>query len=546
MRSRFLVLAVLALVLLVPFVLRPKRAADANRADLNLVIITPHNEAIRSEFGHGFAEWYRAKTGKTVFVDWRVIGGTSEITRFLEGEYVSAFQLHWTRDLKRHWSLDVQAGFHDPRLPADAPAEAKEARAAFLASNVSCGIDLFFGGGPYDFDRQARAGRLVDSGMLRLHPEWFTEDVIPRSFSGEDYWEPNGLWIGSVLSSYGLISNRESLRRLGFAEPLSQWTELQDPRLFGEVALSDPTKSSSIAKVFENVIQQQMQKRLTALQAEAGPNADPKILEKQAVQQGWIEGLRLLQLAGANSRYFTDTSQKPPIDVAQGDSAVGLCIDFYGRQQVEAVSRRGSSDRLQYVAPRGGSVSSVDPIGLLRGAPNREVAVAFMEYVLSMEGQKLWNFKPGAPGGPKRFALRRLPVRRDFYQQPELRSYLSDPDASPFQEVERLIYRPRWTSGLFREMGFTIKVMCLDTHAELTQAWRAIIDAGMPADAIAELQNLSSVSYEQAEGRIKRVLTAKNKVEELQLARELGDIFRAQYRRAEALAKATKSKTGLQ
>jgi iron(III) transport system substrate-binding protein len=64
--------------------------------------------------------------------------------------------------------------------------------------------------------------------------------------------------------------------------------------------------------------------------------------------------------------------------------------------------RRGGSNRSVMSPPVGGTVSSVDPIGLLRGAPNREAALAFIDFCLSMEGQKLWNFRPGTPGGPER------------------------------------------------------------------------------------------------------------------------------------------------
>jgi iron(III) transport system substrate-binding protein len=536
MRARAFILLALCAIVALPFLLRPKRNA-LEKADDALVIITPHNEALRSEFGRAFREWYRAKTGRTVSVDWRVIGGTSEITRFLEGEYVSSFQYHWTHGLKKEWSLDVQSGFQNGRLPKDAPAEVKAAREAFLASNVSCGIDLFFGGGPYDFTRQAVAGRLVDSGMMQKHPEWFRDEVIPQEFAGEEYWDPKGLWIGSVLSSYGLLMNRDSLERLHVAPPPRQWMDLRNPKLYGEIALADPTKSSSIAKVFENILQQQMQIRMRNL-SKSEPGLDKAALEKKAVHEGWIEGLRLLQLIGANARYFTDSSQKPPIDVSQGDSAVGLCIDFYGRQQAEAVSRRSEANRLAYVAPVGGSVSSVDPIALLRGAPHREVAVAFIEFVLSMEGQKLWNFRPGTPGGPEHFALRRLPVRRDFYQNEEFRQYMSDPEESPFEGAERLVYRSAWTGGLFREMAFIVRIMCMETHRELTEAWRDIIAAGQPADAMAVLQDLSKLSYEEAGGRIKRTLGAKNRVEELRMAKELAESFRAQYRRAGELARA--------
>ncbi len=537
MFKRGLILFALVATLALPFLLRPKKAVS-ERAEETLVIITPHNEAIRHEFGQAFRTWYHARTGKSVVVDWRVIGGTSEIARFLEGEYTASFQNYWRNQLGKPWSNDVQAGFANGRLPKDAPAIVHEARKAFLESNVGCRIDLFFGGGTYDFIRQAEAGRLVDSGVLKRHPEWFLDQVIPQRFAGEDYWDPEGRWVGTVLSAYGIVFNRDSLKRLGLTEEPSSWESLKDPRLRAEVALADPTKSGSIAKAFENVIQQQMQRVWTQLRA-ASPGVDAKEIETRAVSEGWLEGMRLLQLIGANARYFTDTSQKPPIDVAAGNCAVGMCIDFYGRQQEEAVRRRDNSDRVGYVSPIGGTVSSVDPVALLRGAPNRVVAEAFIDFCLSMEGQKLWNFRPGTEGGPERFALRRLPVRRDFYQNEAWKSLRSDPADAPFDTRDQLIYHASWTGTLFREMSFIIRVMCLDTHSELMKAWSAILEA--PPEnrekALAVLQELSSVSYEQASGRIRQALNSKNKVEEIMLASELGRLFRSQYLEAERIAR---------
>jgi ABC-type Fe3+ transport system substrate-binding protein len=372
---------------------------------------------------------------------------------------------------------------------------------------------------------------------VQAHPEWFSDAVIPRRFGGEDYRHPGGLWLGTVLSSYGILYNRDSYQRLGIENTPTQWTDLADPRLVGEVGLADPTKSGSVAKAFENIIQQKMQQRLHALERTA-PELSGVDLETRAVSEGWLEGLRLLQLIGANARYFTDTSQKPPIDVAAGNCAAGLCIDFYGRQQHEAVRRRGESERVAYVTPAGGSVSSVDPMGLLRGAPNRAVAVAFMEFVLTMDGQKLWNFEPGTPGGPQRFPLRRLPVRRDFYAHDEWKEYRSDPNDSPFDQRDPLIYREAWTGRYFREMAFIVRIMCQDTHGELKQAWRAIIAAPEPAksQALAVLHDLSAVDYARTTTEIRRRLGSRNKVEEVRLARELGARFRANYTRATAIA----------
>ena len=543
--KRAIILLVLAATIALPFLLRPKKPA-AVRADVTLVIITPHNEAIRYEFGLGFQRWYRQQTGKTVFVDWRVIGGTSEITRYLDGEYTASFQNYWTHTLKRAWSNEVTNAFANPRVqPGPSPAKdtpAEAARRAFLASDVDCGIDLFFGGGTYDFEKQAQAGHLIDCGVLERHPEWFTESVIPRFYAGEAYWDKQGLWVGTVLSNYGILYSKESLARLGIQEPPTQWADLQDPRLRGEVALADPTKSSSMAKAFENVIQQQMQERLLDLMVAADriSGLDEKTAVAKAVHEGWIEGLRHVQLISANARYFTDSSQKVPIDVADGNCAAGMCIDFYGREQAEAERRRGGSDRLVFVSPAGGTVSSVDPIALMRGAKNRVVALAFIDWVLSLDAQKLWNFKPGTPGGPVQYNLRRMPVRRDFYAQEDWKQFRSDPGVSPFAEKDQLIYHEEWTGGLFRELAFIIRVMCQDNQPELVAAWRAIIAAGKADQAMAVLQDMSAVDYDKAAGEIKAALGSKNKLEEVALAKRLGKLFREQYRRAAELARAKK------
>lgn len=537
MKRVVIILALIAVVAL-PFALRPRQSA-LGKADETLVLITPHNEALRYEYTQGFRKWYQARTGRTIALDWRVIGGTSEINRYLESEFVASFQNHWTKKLGREWSNDVLAAFGDPRIVPDGTPQddtpGETARREFLNSEVSCGIDLFFGGGSFDFIRHAEAGRLVDSGIMRLRPEWFRDEVIPQSFTGEPYWDPRGLWIGDVLSSYGMVYNLDSLARLGIADPPRAWKDLADPRLFGEVALCDPTKSSSIAKAFENVIQQQIQQRLDRLRVETGrPRAE---IEAKAVAEGWLAGLQLIQRIGANARYFTDTSQKPPIDVLHGNSAVGMCIDFYGRVQDETAGQRSGRKRLGYFSPPDGTVLSPDPIAMLRGAPNPTAALAFIEYALSLEGQKLWNFRPGTPGGPERYALRRLPIRRDFYVE-EFKPHRSDPDDAPYEVANPLVYHPGWTGGVFREMAFVIRVMCLDTHPELVAAWREIINAGQPAEAMAAFTDLDAVSYGEVGGRIKKALNSKNRIEEITLAKELANHFRRQYLRAADLARA--------
>ena len=114
----------------------------------------------------------------------------------------------------------------------------------------------------------------------------------------------------------------------------------------------------------------------------------------------------------------------------------------------------------------------------------------------------------------------------------------SDPGESPFEQKDPLIYRPQWTNGVFREMAFVVRVMCQDTHAELANAWRAIAAAPEPAksQALAALQDLSAVDYDRVGSEVRKALGSKDKVDEVRMARHLGDLFRANYARAEAIA----------
>lgn len=550
MKPGYIILVLIALVLGVPFVLREDAPVIAS-PDVTVVVITPHTESIRTEFALGFEEWYRARTGKTAYIDYRVIGGTSEIAKFLESEYYNSFRLHWTRDLGREWSIEVEEAFDNSRIaPDDTPEDdtiAEAARRAFLESDASCGIDVFFGGGAYDFSVQAGKGNLVDGGLLTRFPDWFQESgvpgevpaAIPQHYAGETYYDTQGRWYGACLSSYGIIYNRSALRRLGIEEDPTQWSDLIDPRLFGQIAVCDPTKSGSMTQAFEMVVQQQMQTRLRQLRA-TDPEADLKTLEAQAIREGWMEGMRIVELIAANARYFTDTSQKPNIDVAMGDCAAGMSIDFYGRFQQENIVERSGDTRFGFISPSGGTTISADPIGILRGARNQEVAEAFLEYVLSIDGQKLWDFEVGTPGGPRIYALRRPPIRPELYVG-DYNHYRSDADFNPYEAAADFQYRGDWTGRLFSELRTIIRICFIDVRSELVEAWSAILEArreGRDAEAdraYAVLSDLSRISYDEAATTIDAALKAPQ-IEEVRLARELSGHFRAQFQRAQRIA----------
>ena len=528
-------LALLLVILALPFVARPARA-PVGRGGETLVIITPHNEAIRHEFTEAFTA-LMARQGRQVQIDWRSPGGGSEINRVLTAEYAASFERYWTGTLGRRWSSAASNGFAaDAAHGGSADPEAAEARRAFLGSNVGCGIDLLFGGGSVDAQTHAVAGRLVDAGVVKAHPDLFSDAGIPAMVGGEAFWDRGGRWMGVCLSGFGICVNRDVVRRLGVAGLPSSWGDLADPAYLGQLGLADPGKSGTAVKTFEMIIQEQMQ--LVRRRAEASGVAAEK-LDDVAVHEGWLAGLRLIRRLAANARYFSDAASRVPVDVATGDAAAGMCIDFYGRFQSEVTAAaEGDSQggRVGFVMPASGTSIGADTIGLLRGAPHRDLAVAFIEFVLSEQGQKLWSFRKGAPGGPQRYALQRLPILPALYA-PAYDQYRADRDTHPYAPTHPFVYHDAWTGPLFRAIAFVVRVMCVDPAPELREAYQALSAAGFPREATALFDDVSAVDYETVKGPLRAALRAPNALDEVTWSNRLVRQFRDQYRQVAVLAR---------
>ena len=492
-----IVVVALAAIVAAPILMRRDTAlGEAGHADDRLVVITPHNQTIRAEFGEAFAEWWKKRTGRSVYVDWRTPGGTSEIRRVLD------------------------SGFE----------------AAEEGGRAGVGIDVFFGGGDYEFRKQAKLGRLAKLEVFEKHPDWFDPSVIPESFTGERYYDTKDHeWVGVCLSQFGICYNRDGLKRLGLPKP-KQWADLADPKYFGQVALADPTKSGSVTRAFEMILQQQMQEAVDNAPATKEPGPGSQVL----LEQGWERGIRLLQEIGANARYFTDSAVKIPMDVASGDAAAGMCIDFYGRAYNERLKKPDGTSRLEWTAPENGTSVSVDPVAVLRGAPHPEVAQAFVEFLLSKPGQFLWNARPGCPGGPKSRALRRLPIRKDLYSR-EYRRYFTDPDALPYLRSGGFVYRGELTGRAFGAIGLIVRAMCIDSHQELKAAWAAANSPGAPPEAKRILGDVSAVSYRKVMDEIVPLMKRHDPLATARFASELGEGFREQYRRVVEMVKSKQS-----
>ena len=83
-----IIFGLLALIVALPLVMRRQSATTSPRkADDRLVILSPHNESIRQEFGEAFATHWEKTTGRSIYIDWRTPGGTSEIRMVLDAGF---------------------------------------------------------------------------------------------------------------------------------------------------------------------------------------------------------------------------------------------------------------------------------------------------------------------------------------------------------------------------------------------------------------------------------------------------------------------------
>jgi hypothetical protein len=115
--------------------------------------------------------------------------------------------------------------------------------------------------------------------------------------------------------------------------------------------------------------------------------------------------------------------------------------------------------------------------------------------------------------------------------------HATQPDLHPYRGDELLAYDRELTGHAFNTLRRIVRVMCIDSHEEMKAAWQAIIRAGMPTDAIAVFADVSILPYATS-GRGDPGLDHRDPLVAEQRATEVGNWFRANYRKAEAMARA--------
>ena len=199
------------LTLAIPFVLRPQgRDVDDTRQyrDLpahKLILISPHWEGVRTEFGRAFSAWTAERFGHRTEMEWLDIGGAADAIRYVKSEFTRAPQ--------------------------------------------GIGIDIFFGGGVDPFMQLADADLLAP---VRLPDEVL--EAIPRTFAGIEVYDVDGRWFGAALAGFGILYNRKVCERVGLPIPAT-WQDLGRPEYLTWVGSGDPRSSGSIHMAYEIILQ---------------------------------------------------------------------------------------------------------------------------------------------------------------------------------------------------------------------------------------------------------------------------------------------------
>lgn len=224
--------------------------------------------------------------------------------------------------------------------------------------------DIFWGGESALYDKLAEQNLLAKLDLPKA-----VMDAIPATIGKPKpiyLKDPKGFWTGTVLEPYGIVYHPKLFERLG-VQPPKDWDDLLNPKLKGHVAQCAPTRSSSSHATYE------------------------VILQREGDDKGW-EWLKRL---GANTGIFTARSRDVPSVVAKGEFAAGFAVPSY-----MAFEDRLAGFELKFVAPKTAWITP-EPIAIIAGTRHPKAARAFIEFMLSEQGQKVAMERGVFPITPK-------------------------------------------------------------------------------------------------------------------------------------------------
>ncbi len=299
-------------------------------------------------------------------------------------------------------------------------------------------IDVAWGGGPTLFDELMEEGLLAP---IKSQDALNEVSQIPDEIGGGALKRYDGqgnlMWVAAAISSFGFIVNYDVLNQYGLPEP-KLWEDLANPKLAKVlpkpvVAYARPTTSTSHTRIYQIILQ----------------------------KFGWVEGWSLLARIAANGRPYGG-SVEALTAVQTGETPISIAIDFYGySSQVEFPNTK-------YILPYNESIVNGDPIALLKTSKHPEAAQAFIAFIISVEGQKIWLDK----------RINRMPVREDVFKtkQGKERKDLQENYRKTIENIGIPFDDSRAIKTEFA-LRYYFDAVYADLHDELVEVWSKLVNS---------------------------------------------------------------------
>ena len=205
--------------------------------------------------------------------------------------------------------------------------------------------DIFWASAPDAFEVLKNDDLLADVTIK--------SEGIPDMIGAYPLNDPDGKYYGFAGAGYGIMWNERYLKANGL-EPAAEWGDLAKPEYHGHVGMSAPSRSGTTHLTVETLLQ----------------------------GDGWDQGWAKWKRVAGNFSTVTERSFGVPDGVNTGNFGLGIVIDFFG------FSSKASGFPVDFHYP---TITSLVPanVGVVSNAPNEAGAVAFIEYLLTPEGQEV-------------------------------------------------------------------------------------------------------------------------------------------------------------
>lgn len=184
-------------------------------------------------------------------------------------------------------------------------------------------------------------------GCDRILPEFKSDKEIP-TWVGIDAWET------------AFVVNTEELEKLGMkAEEITSYEDLLDPRLKGQIVMSNPNSSGTGFLTVSAILQ----------------------LNGKDSDAGWT----YLDQLHENVAQYVHSGSKPAKMAASGECAVGISFGYAG------ISQRDKGAPVEVIFPEEGSGWDLEANALLKKDEINPAAYTFLDWAISDEAMDLYR-----------------------------------------------------------------------------------------------------------------------------------------------------------